>query len=115
MATRPAFRRPWEHGAKAYHEADTLSALVEGAKRKRNVFMVRLNHEGFGHMKCVKCGIPVGDPYPVNEGDKALHQDKGWATGHYAPRSKQLVALHYYCSWGMLLNQVFALGRKIYG
>ena len=110
--TKPAFRKPWEHGAKAYHEADTLEALIEGAKRKRNRFMVHLSHEGFGHYACAKCGIPVGDPYPVNQGDANLHQDK-WATGHYLPRTKQLVVLHYYCSWGALLQQVIALGRVI--
>ena len=109
---RPGFRKPWEHGAKAYHEADTLEALHEGAKRKRKTFMLHVSHEGFGHYECAKCGIPVGNPYPVNEGDTALHQDK-WATAHYSPKRKELVVLHYYCSWATLIHQVFALGRRI--
>lgn len=112
MTTRPAFRRPWEHGAKAYHQADNLEALREGMKRKRKWEIVHLSHEGFGHLPCASCGIPVGDPYPVNEGDTVLRQDDS-ATGHYFPKTKRLVVQHYYCSWGTLMNQVIQLGRYI--
>ena len=31
--TRPGFRKPWTHGAKAYEEADTLEDLVAGLKQ----------------------------------------------------------------------------------
>jgi hypothetical protein len=110
---RPAYREPWKHGAKAYAEADTPEALREGMKRKRNMQYVHLNHEGFGHMPCAKCGIAVGDPYPVNEGDTCLRTDT-WATGKYYPSKKALVAMHYYCSWGALLEDVFRLGRVLY-
>lgn len=110
--TRPAYRNPWQHGAKAYPEADTLEALREGAKRKRKTFMVHLSHAGFGHYECAKCGIPLGDPYPANKGDSNLVTDK-WGTGHYSPKRKDLVVMHYYCSWGALMNQVIALGRRI--
>ena len=33
--TRPAYRQPWTHGAKAYPQADTFDALRDGTKRKR--------------------------------------------------------------------------------
>ena len=110
--TITGYREPWTGGAKAYPEADTPEALIEGAKRKRKTFMVHLSHEGFGDMPCAKCGIPVGDPYPVNEGDTVLHTDK-WATGNYNPKNKSLAVAHYYCSWAMLMNAVLRLGRII--
>jgi hypothetical protein len=109
---RPAFREAWKYGAKGYAEADTLEALAEGMKRKRKMQIVHLNHSGFGHIPCSCCGIPVGDPYPVNEGDTNLRTDK-WATGKYFPSQKKLVVMHYYCSWGALINEVFKLGRAI--
>lgn len=110
--TRPAYREPWTFGAKAYAEADTLEALAEGMKRKRKLQIVHLNNATLGHLECACCGIPVGDPYPVNPGEEATRTDK-WATGKYSPRTRTLVAMHYYCSWGALLNDVFRLGRAI--
>lgn len=98
------YREPWQAGAKAYPQADTIEALLEGTKRKRKGFIVHLAHSGFGHLPCASCGIPVGDPYPVNEGDKELRTDT-WATGRYNPTSKRLVPLHYYCSWGVLIRE----------
>lgn len=103
---RPAFRKPWEHGAKAYYEADTLEALKEGAKRKRNPFMVHLSLEGFGHLPCGTCGIPLADEYGDGQRDT-------WGTGHYSPKAKRLGVQHYYCSWQTLMDQVFRLGRYI--
>jgi hypothetical protein len=102
------FRAPWTNGAKAYHEADTPEALVEGARRKRKTFMVHLNLEGFGHMPCAGCGIALRDPYAVNEGEEATHTDK-WGTGHYNPPTRRLAAYHYYCSWGSLMKRIFNL------
>lgn len=108
LTTKPAYREPWQHGAKAYPEADNLEALREGTKRKRKHLMVHLAHEGFGHLPCASCGIPIGDKY----GDHLNHQDK-WGTGHYFPKTKRLVVQHYYCSWGTLMNEVIRLGRFI--
>jgi hypothetical protein len=110
--TRPAYREPWTHGAKGYAEADTLEALAEGMKRKRKLQTVHLNNETLGHIPCACCGIPVGDPYPVNAGDTTLRTDK-WATGKYIPRTKGLIAMHYYCSWGSLMADIFQLGRTL--
>lgn len=53
------YREPWQAGAKGYPEADTLVALLEGAKRKRKGFIVHLSHSGFGHLPCASCGILV--------------------------------------------------------
>lgn len=106
------YREPWTGGAKAYPEADTPSALVEGAKRKRNTFLVHLSHDGFGDMECAVCGRKAGDPYPANEGDTELVTDR-YATGKYHPRTRTLVVMHYYCSWRALMLDVFALGRRL--
>lgn len=112
LQQRPAFREPWKYGAKGYAQADTLEALAEGMKRKRKMQIVHLSHSGFGHIPCACCGIPVGDPYAVNAGDKTLRTDTS-ATGKYFPSQKKLVVMHYYCSWGALLNEVLKFGRAI--
>lgn len=110
--TRPGYRNPWEHGAKAYPEADTPEALREGAKRKRKPLMVHLAHEGFGHLPCATCGIALRDPYAANQDGPKVHTDQ-WGTGHYNPRTKVLIVQHYYCSWSTLMGKVIALGRYI--
>lgn len=112
VSKTPGYREPWTNGAKAYPEADTPEALLEGAKRKRKAFMLHLSHEGFGDMPCVKCGIALADPYPASSDSSTMHTDK-WGTGHYSPKSKSLVVAHYYCSWNMLMNAVMRLGRII--
>jgi len=110
--TRPAFRAPWTYGAKGYAQADTLEALAIGMKRKRNVQIVRLNNETLGHLQCACCGIALADPYPVNPGDTKTTTDE-WGTGKYFPSTKKLVVMHYYCSWGALMTDIFKLGRAM--
>jgi hypothetical protein len=106
MQQKPAFRKPWQNGAKAYHEADTLEALREGMKRKRNSTMVHLSHSGFGDLPCATCGVPLSGEYADGKTDK-------WGTGTYYPKTKRLVVQHYYCSWQTLMQDVLKLGRYI--
>lgn len=111
--TKPAYRQPWEHGAKAYAQADTLEALRQGMKRKRNMQMIHLALDGeFGSLACSCCGIALNQPYAVNKGENPTKTDT-WGTGKYYPKSKKLVVMHYYCSWGALLQEIFKLGRFI--
>lgn len=111
--TRPAFRKPWEHGAKGYQEADTFAAFAEGMKRKRTVQMVKMPNSGEAGLKpCAGCGIPLRDAYAVNQGGALDHQDE-WSTWTYSPKSKQAYGMHYYCSWGHLMQQVLDLGRLV--
>jgi hypothetical protein len=110
--TRPAFRKPWEHGARAYPEADSLEALFEGAKRRRNTFDVLVG--GLGEHPCASCGIALQDAYPVNPGGPTMKTDdpsRGFRV-IYSPRSRRWVARHYYCSWGALMQGVLELGRR---
>jgi hypothetical protein len=106
MSERPGFRNPWQNGAKAYPEADTLEALREGMKRKRKSTIVHLSHEGFGNMPCATCGTALSAEY----GDG--HSDR-WGTGTYYPSTKRLIVQHYYCSWQTIMNDVVKLGRYI--
>ena len=106
--TRPGFRKPWTHGAKAYEEADSLEDLVAGLRRARNSRRVYVHGDAIGHLPCVHCGIPLADPYPVNPGDTRLRTDKGPDySGRYFPKRKAFVPEHYYCGWGALLAPVF--------
>lgn len=107
-ATRPAFRKPWTHGARAYEEADSLEAMRAGLKRARKDRKVYItNRDEVAHLPCAACGIPLGDPYPVNKGSAHTSVDRHLAVD-YSPRTGRIVPLHYYCSWGVLLTQVMA-------
>jgi len=72
---------------------------------------------------CVHCGIAIGEPYPVNKGDKTLRRDDfrvvaregEWVKVRYFPKSRRVVFEHYYCSWGNLLTQVVNLGHRLQG
>ena len=112
ISARPGYRGPWQHGAKGYPEADSIEALRDGAKRKRNTFIVHLNHDGFGDLPCASCGIALRDIYAANPGGPLAKQDK-WGTGTYFPKRKRLVVQHYYCSWQTLMSQVLRLGAWI--
>lgn len=108
---RPAFRKPWTAGAKAYHEADTFAALAEGAKRKRKTFLVHMPNDGeAGDRPCAACGIALRDAYAVNPGEAVSKVDK-WSTWAYNPLTRAAYGMHYYCSWGALLQRVYDLGR----
>lgn len=112
-ARKPGYREPWQGGARAYPEADSLRHLAEAAKRKRKPFDVLVR--GIGAEPCASCGIALQDPYHVNPGEARTVQDDG-ARGYrvvYYPRSRRWVARHYYCSWGALMADVVALGRML--
>lgn len=105
-ATRPAFRKPWTHGAAAYTEADTFAAMYEGLKRTRKSRLVHMPNDGeAGDQPCAVCGIRLRDPYPVNPGEAATKVDR-YSTWHYIPSRKSARGAHYYCSWGALLSRL---------
>lgn len=108
---RPAFRKPWTHGAKAYYQADTFAALEEGARRKRKTFTLHMPNDGeAGDRPCASCGIALRDAYAVNPGE-ALTKVDTESTWTYNPRTRTAYGMHYYCSWGALLQRVIDLGR----
>lgn len=115
-ATRPAYRAPWTHGAKAYPEADSLDAMWNGIKRKRKALTVHVSHDAVGDLPCACCGRPLGGEYPLNPGEPKMVIDRlGYAYCDVNPRTKVARLCHYYCAWGMTLSQVIRLGRAIYG
>lgn len=102
---RPAYRKPWEHGARAYHEADTFPALVEGAKHKRDAFVVHMPLSAVAGVECGVCHIPLDQPYPVNPGEARTRTDSH-ATVTYYPRTHGYTAAHLYCGWEALMLRI---------
>lgn len=102
--TKPAFRKPWEHGAKAYHEADSLEAIGPGIKRLRSPLTVLILHEtgALDGVLCDACGEDLAGPYTVRGSD----EPDNYAMIDVDPRSKTYVARHYYCAWNALLGEI---------
>lgn len=109
---RPAFRKPWTHGARAYMEADTFEALHEGMKRMRKSHLVHMPNTGeAGLVPCVTCGVGLGSMYAVNEGSEPTAIDE-WSTWTWLPKRKAAYGQHYYCSWGTLMQDLFDLADR---
>ena len=109
---RPAFRKPWTHGAAGYFEADTFDALREGMKRMRKTHIVKMPNTGeAGLVPCASCGISLREKYAVNEGESPSRVDE-WSTWHWLPSKKAAYGQHYYCSWGALINRLFDLADR---
>lgn len=107
------YRKPWTGGAKAYPEADTFADLAEGMKRKRKVQMVHMPNDGeAGLEKCATCGVRLRMKYAANKGGPKTQQDK-FSTWTYYPAKKVAVGQHYGCSWLTLMQDVYALGKKM--
>lgn len=107
---RPAFRKPWTFGAKAYAEADTFAALREGMKRARKTHMIHMPNTGeAGDQPCAGCGVALRDQYAVNKGEVPSRTDE-WSTWRYNPRTRSAYGMHYYCSWGALMDRVLGIG-----
>lgn len=112
---RPAFRKPWEHGAKAYHEADNLAAIETGMKRKRSPFTVLIHHSthALDGVACHACGEDLDKAYTINGGDDSVGPDT-YAMVDVDPKSKTVKLRHYYCAWTTTLAQVVKL-REVMG
>lgn len=93
-----AFRKPWTDGARAYHEADTVEAAIEGFKRVRTVKDFILTNGGAADLTCAGCGEGFdGDAY-----------------AEYHPRTKTVTDVrHYVCRWTDTLQRVEDLGRAM--
>lgn len=112
MTERPAFRKPWTHGARAYFEADTFDALREGMKRMRKSHMVHMPNAGeAGDMPCATCGALLKEPYAVNQGEAPSKTDE-WSTWTWLPKRKAAYGQHYYCSWATLMQDLFDLADR---
>jgi hypothetical protein len=101
---RPAFRKPWEHGARAYHEADSLAAALEGFKRVRTIksFILKGTTDD---PPCGGCGRLLSD-------DPAELDSYKGNRCQYHPRTKSISVRHYTCAWGDTLAQVQALAER---
>lgn len=112
VTERPAFRKPWTYGAKAYIEADTFEALREGMKRMRKTKLVRMPNTGeAGDKPCASCGVLLKEPYAVNPGEEPSRTDES-STWTWNPRTKKAYGQHYYCSWGSLMNRLLGIDER---
>lgn len=103
---RPAFRKPWEHGAKAYHEADSLAALAEGVKRKRVPLTVLIRHEthALDGVACHACGGDLAAPYEL-----CPDWADSYAMADVNPRRGTVALRHYYCAWQGTMAKIMEL------
>lgn len=90
-----AFYKAWEKPAAAYPMADSYADAREGFARTRKPQDFILTDEGLVKEKpvCVKCGnrIEVG-----GGGNRCV----------YYPKSKNIEASHYMCTWGQIMDDV---------
>jgi hypothetical protein len=111
MENRPAFRKPWTHGARAYFEADTFEALREGMKRVRKSKIVHMPNIGeAGLMPCASCGNLLRSPSPSDALGNA-HTDT-YSVWTWVPSRKAAYGQHYYCSWESLMTRLFDLADR---
>lgn len=119
--TTPEFRLPWTNGARAYPEADTFAAALDGFKRRRKGVMFDMKNSGeAGKRSCVVCSgrldeVPV--PTTITVGRTSIETgttsgatptpDK-WSTWDYDAKGKRVGnGRHYTCSWSALMLSIF--------
>lgn len=89
--------KPWTSGAKAYHETDNLDTLASDWKRVRTMQHFIARPEALQRTRTIcPCCKKVVKPSDTNR-------------GHYYPKLKGYIVMHYNCAWGALLNQIFVL------
>lgn len=102
---RPAFRKPWTHGARAYYEADTFAALRDGMKRSRKEHYVLMPNDGEAGLRpCATCGVALRDPYQSGTDTQSV-----WT---WVPSRKAAYGQHSGCSWSSLIADLFDLADK---
>lgn len=100
---RPAFRKAWTYGAKAYEEADTFEALRKGMARKRKMTIVKMPNTGeAGKALCASCGLSLDTPMGYNHPDE-------FSTWKWIPSRKGAYGQHYVCSWESLFREIASL------
>lgn len=106
---RPTLRKPWTHGAAAYHEADSIEGILAGLGRIRNPFTALIRHEthGVDGVPCAVCGLDLAGPSPGRDVPDT------YAMVDVNPRTKRCVAKHYYCAWGGVMEKVMELKEVI--
>lgn len=111
MNNRPAFRKPWTHGARAYYEADTFEALREGMKRMRKSHIIHMPNSGEAGLKpCASCGVALREPSPEDSlGNVKTDTYSVWT---WLPSRKAAYGQHYLCSWGSLMKDLFDLADR---
>lgn len=117
----PEFRAPWQNGARAYFEADTFAAALDGFKRKRKGVMFHMTNAGeAGNHTCVVCGgrlNEVPQRREITHGRTtvvtgtttgATPTPDRWSTWDYDAKGKRVGnGRHYLCSWNALMLDIF--------
>lgn len=108
--SKPEFRTPWNHGARAYYEADTFKSALEGFKRKRKPLIFHMTNAGeAGNYDCDHCGNSLREA-AVDSTSISKHSTWG-----YDPATKSIRGgVHYVCSWSQLFNALEKFERRIF-
>ena len=79
------FKKPWENGADAYHEADSIQEAKKGFSRCRKTQCFILSDKCIekGKTFCKICGGQIS----VDDGNRC----------EYYPKLKKVLPMHYYC------------------
>lgn len=109
-SSKPAFRTPWSHGARAYYEADTFQGALEGFKRKRKPLIFHMTNTGeAGDHDCAHCGNSLREA-AVDSTSISKH-----STWTYDPKSKSIGGgVHYVCSWSQLFSDLEKFERRFF-
>ena len=89
------FKKPWENGACAYHEADSIAEAKKGFSRCSTTKYFILSDKSISKSK-IKCGV-CGKKITIEDGNRCL----------YFPKLKKVFPAHYYCAWNSLLADIY--------
>lgn len=100
-------RKPWQNGAKAYHQAESLQdaeTFFGKRYRKRQYFILDEDSPDIQTKNCAICKMPLNGP---PKGETKI--TPGATYGEYSPKYKKAVAYHYICGWTHTLNALFSM------
>lgn len=105
------YRKPRSPGNPyAYATADTLEDIAEGRKRCRKPDTILVDMTAAGHLECNVCGLRLDADYTAGNDTRPTNDDR--ARVKHDPKTGELTATHYYCSWMRTLEAAVNLGRK---
>jgi hypothetical protein len=90
------FKKPWENGACAYHEADSIAEAKKGFSRCRKDHYFILSDKTISKTK-ISCGV-CGKNILPDDGNRCL----------YFAKSKKVFPAHYYCAWNSLFKEIYS-------
>lgn len=90
-----------------YDRFNSIKDAVKHYRRVRRVKHFILTEKGAGRVKCACCGKSLTDFSGTDAEGKAMHPE-GYQNNRaeYHPATKRVVAMHYTCAWGSIMDTV---------